>query len=178
MPEKPNKLMPALYGGIIMGVVSGLPFLNLLNCFCCAGILLGGFLSVLFYTREAPPGTLQLTSGDALQLGVLAGLFGAFIETALHAAVLGSVGNIVGETLRQALEGMGDMIPPEALDQLDRAFGGLATLTPLAIFFSFLKSIIINPVFGLLGGLIGYAVFKPKPAAVPPQPPVTTTPQV
>jgi hypothetical protein len=178
MPEKPNKLMPALYGGIIMGVISGLPFLNLLNCFCCAGILLGGFLAVLFYTREAAPGTLQLTSGDALQLGVLAGVFGAFIETALNAAVLGSVGNVVGETLRQVLEGMADQIPSEVFDQIDRAFGGIAAFTPIAIFFSFIKSIIINPVFGLLGGLIGYAVFKPKPAAVPPQPPVTTTPQV
>ena len=177
MPEKPNKLMPALYGGIIMGVISGLPFLNLLNCFCCAGILLGGFLSVLFYTREAPPDTLQLTSGDALQLGVLAGVFGAFIETALHAAVLGSVGNVVGETLSQILEGMSDQIPPEVFDQIDRAFGGLATFTPFAIFFSFLKSIIINPVFGLLGGLIGYAVFKPKPSATV-QPPPTPPSQV
>ncbi len=51
MPEKPSKLMPALYGGVIMGLISGIPFLNLVNCLCCAGVMLGGFMAV-FFTRR------------------------------------------------------------------------------------------------------------------------------
>ena len=46
MPEKPSKLMPALYGGIIIGLLSGIPFISLINCICCAGVIIGGFLAV------------------------------------------------------------------------------------------------------------------------------------
>ena len=31
MPDKPGKLMPALYGGVIMGVISGIPILSIVN---------------------------------------------------------------------------------------------------------------------------------------------------
>ena len=34
------------------------------------------------------------------------------------------------------------------------------------------RVLVVDPLFGLLGGLIGYAVFKSKTPAVPPQPPL------
>lgn len=37
--------------------------------------------------------------------------------------------------------------------------------------FIFFVNLIIDPLFGLLGGLIGYAVFKPKTPPVMPPPP-------
>jgi hypothetical protein len=40
-------------------------------------------------------------------------------------------------------------------------------LSPVSVVTSF----IIDPLFGMIGGLIGYAIFKPKPATTP-QPPV------
>jgi hypothetical protein len=52
MPTQPSKFMPALYGGIIMAVISAVPVVNLVNCFCCAGIMLGGFLAVFFFKKE------------------------------------------------------------------------------------------------------------------------------
>ena len=171
MPESRSKLMPALYGGIIIAVISELPVLNLINCCCCAGIMLGGFLSVMFYTKEGPPGSVLLTSGDSLLLGVLAGVFGAFIGTALNALMLGVFGNVAGEVVRSILDSFGDRIPQEALDEIERALGEAAIFTPLAILISFVKSIILYPLFGLLGGLIGYSVFKPKAQAPTPQPP-------
>jgi hypothetical protein len=37
---------------------------------------------------------------------------------------------------------------------------------------NFVFALIIDPLFGLVGGLIGYQVFKPKTVTLPPPPPV------
>src|SRR5258708_39925789 len=94
MDQKPDKLIPALYGGIIMGLISSIPFLNLVNCLCCAGVLLGGFLAVMFYKKNFTPDTPPFTSGDCLAVGAMAGVVGAFVGTILSlifAAIFGDV---------------------------------------------------------------------------------------
>ena len=101
MPEKPSKLMPALYGGVIMGVISGIPFLNLVNCLCCAGVMLGGFMAVFFYQKDLTPEKGPLTNSDSLQLGALAGVFGALVGLVLtvifHFALGAAAGEATGE---------------------------------------------------------------------------------
>jgi len=173
MPEKPNKLLPALYGGIVTGLISGIPFLNFVNCFCCAGVLFGGFLSVFFYTNDLSPSDPQLTSNDSLQLGALSGAFGAIVGTIVSAIIFFSIGNVAGEAMYDAIisiyesAGLLDQLPPGSLESMRDSMveGGLS---PLSIVISF----IIDPLFGLLGGLIGYSVFKPKRPMVNIQPPM------
>jgi hypothetical protein len=166
MPEKPSKLMPALYGGIVIGVISGLPFISLLNCLCCAGVLLGGFLSVFFYKKDLTPQMPPLESNDALQLGALAGLFGAIVGNILSAIILYSVGNLMGEAMVKFLEGLRDQMPPGTIEQIEEGVRS-GKVSPVGI----VVSLIIDPIFGLLGGLIGYSVFKPKAVIEPPAPP-------
>jgi hypothetical protein len=172
MPEKPNKLMPALYGGIIMGVISGVPFLNLLNCCCCAGVLLGGALAVFFYKNDLKAGMPPLTSGDAIEVGALAGVIGAIIGSLLTAGFLAGLGNVSGEVLMGFLERFRDQLPPGTLEQAEQKIreGGFS-LIQLVI------SLVVDTVFGLLGGLIGYAIFKPKPQMLNTQPPAVPPPQ-
>jgi hypothetical protein len=172
MQAKPNKVLPALYGGIIMGVISGVPFLSLINCCCCAGILFGGLMAVFFYkkdlTQEMPP----LSSSDALVVGALAGVFGAVVASVLDGLFMMALGNLTGEKIADLIRefydrsGVTSDLPPGTLDQLDALRN--AQFSALKVFQAF----IIHPLFGLLGGLIGYAVFKPKPEvpAVPPTP--------
>ena len=173
MPEAQSKVLPALYGGIIIGILSGVPGLNLINCCCCAGILFGGFLSVLFYTREldAPP----ITSGDALLLGTLSGVFGAFIATAISVVVLATFGPVVVEFLREMLDRVAENIPPDVYEEADASLNESLLLGPRSILITFVKSIILCPLFGLLGGLIGYATFKPKPQTLTPPPAIPPT---
>ena len=83
MNPKPDKLIPAIYGGIIMGVISAVPFLNFINCLCCAGILLGGFFAVMFYKNNFTPDTPPFTSSDCMVVGVLSGVCGAVVGTVL-----------------------------------------------------------------------------------------------
>jgi hypothetical protein len=172
MNNRPDKLLPALYGGIIIGVISAVPFLNWINCCCCAGVMLGGFLSVLFYKNDLAPSAM-LTNGDALQLGALAGLFGAVIGTGVNALFLSVLGNLSGESLAELLRGFEDVIPPKAFDGLEEGILQADRIGPVAVLWSFITSLVIDPLFGLIGGLIGYAVFKPKqpPQAFPQAPP-------
>jgi hypothetical protein len=167
MIEKPSKLMPALYGGIIMGVISGVPILSVLNCFCCAGILFGGVMSVFFYKKEIKPDMSPLTSGDAVQLGAIAGVFGAILGTILSTLFFRILGNISGEMIMRMMESYRDQLPPGTFEQMEKSISeGGFSIVRLII------SLIIDPLFGLLGGLIGFAMFKPKPAAANTQPPV------
>lgn len=172
MPPKPNKLQPALVGGAIIGLISAVPFLNLINCICCAGVILGGFLAVMFYKNNITPGMAPLSSNDALAVGALAGLFGAVIGTILDGFILVAFGNVFGEWLYdfivQVLESAETEVPEELYDQLrqslvEQAFG------VSWLFMSLIVGGIVDTLFGLLGGLIGYSVFKPKgpPTATP-----------
>jgi hypothetical protein len=172
MPEKPSKLMPALYGGIIIGLLSGIPFVSLINCLCCAGIMIGGFLAVFFYKKDLGPDGPPLTNNDALALGALAGVFGALLSNILSAAFLLTIGNVAAGMMYDFIlwgyekAGMLDKIPPEALDQMREGMSD-----PSIKISNVVTSFVISPLFGLLGGLIGYAVYRPKVDVNPPAPP-------
>jgi hypothetical protein len=167
MPEKPGKLLPALYGGVIMGVISGVPVLSIVNCFCCAGIMLGGFMAVFFYKKELKESSPPLTNGDGLGLGALAGLAGAVVTVVLTALFRFVFGMAMGGGMER-LENMGleNQIPPEAMKMIRGLLSdqGIIGMT-------FVFHLVIDPLFGLIGGLIGYSVFKSKTPAVMPPPP-------
>ena len=73
-----NKVKPALIGGASLGVASGIPFLNVLNCACCALVVGGGFLAAWLYLKDQPPSP-EPPWGDGAIVGLLAGLFGAAV---------------------------------------------------------------------------------------------------
>jgi hypothetical protein len=167
MPEKPGKLIPALYGGVIMGVISGVPILSIVNCFCCAGIMLGGFMAVFFYKKDLKESSPPLTNGDGLALGALAGVAGAIVTVILTALFHHLFGMALGGGM-QRLEDMGlsDKVPPETFKMIQ---GMMKEQSILGITFVF--HLFIDPLFGLIGGLIGYSVFKSKTLPVAPPPP-------
>jgi hypothetical protein len=159
MPQKPDKFGPALYGGIIMGVLAAIPFLNFVNCLCCAGYLFGGFMSVYFYKKALTSEMEPLTSSDAMGLGAFAGLFGAVASSILAGLVFLAIGNIAGEMVLNILKSSSafERMPPDAINQIEQSMAeqGFSIIGVVANF-------IICPLFGLLGGLIGYAVFRPR----------------
>jgi hypothetical protein len=175
MPEKPSILMPALYGGLIMAVISAVPGLNLINCLCCAGVMLGGFLAVFFYQKDLTPQSPPLTNGDGLKLGALAGVFGAVVGTILGLVVVAAFGNVGADMVLDVLRGFEDSMPPGTMEQIEQQMSESAAPGFLTIIMNFLGAIVIYPLFGLIGGLIGYSVYKPKPGSHMPMPPTTPT---
>lgn len=166
MPQKPDNFLPALYGGIIMGVLSGIPILNFVNCLCCAGIMLGGFMAVYFYKNQLTAEMDAMMSSDALKLGAFAGFFGALASSIIGGLVFLIIGNIGSEMILRILNSSGVLnnMPPEARAQMEQSMAqqGFSIIGVVANF-------IICPLFGLLGGLIGYAVFRKRGNANRPQ---------
>ncbi|MFI5252652.1 MAG: hypothetical protein ACHQQQ_09515 [Bacteroidota bacterium] len=170
MIRKPGKEIPALYGGIIIALITNTPGLNVLNyCLCCGGIMLGGFLAVLFYKNDFTPETPPMVSNDCLIVGGLAGMVGACIGTVLWSIILAIFGNYMVEFLHRWLSQMGSQgVPQYYIDLLEQARS--MRLTIFGFFLELLKNVIIDIIFGGLGGLIGYQLFKPRYPYYPPPP--------
>ncbi len=161
----PSKMTPALIGGAVIGFISATPFLNLINCLCCAGIILGGFLATFFYKDQLTPDMPPMTPGDGATLGLLSGLIGFAIATLLGAVIYFLFGNIAGEIVMNMMlkffETAGIDLPPEAMDEMMRS-ADESPFKPLSLFIS----LVVTTIFAVIGGLIGSAVFKSKPPQI------------
>jgi hypothetical protein len=169
MNPKPDKLLPAIYGGIIMGLLSEIPFVNLINCLCCAGLIIGGLMAVFFYKSNFTPDTVPFTAGDCLSVGALSGVFGALTATVLSLIISAMFGDVMMEFLRNWIENSNIKLPDQVREQFYEALETESSSVSFVTNFFF--SIIIFPLFGLLGGLIGYGIFKPNQQLMPPPPP-------
>ncbi|HTP13535.1 MAG TPA: hypothetical protein VMM37_07885 [Bacteroidota bacterium] len=179
MLEKPNKWRPALIGGLVIGAVSGIPLISLVNCCCCAGILGGGVLAYYLYREEHTEGMEPLESSDALIIGIMAGVIGAFVQAAIHAFILLFFAGAQERLMRSIFEQLIDRLersgsfPADALDQMrdsiensmreSRSVGGFMV--------NLFVSVIVYPIFAMLGGLLGYGLFRSKKVAPPQVPP-------
>ena len=179
MPEKPNKVRTALICGALIGVISSVPGLSLINCCCCAGVWLGGVLAMYLYKQQFTEGMPPLESSDALLLGLMAGVTGAFVATIINVLIfvlfgpveMALVKSIVGRVMdRLAEQGslpndMADSIR-EQINQSMKDAGRMSN-----IFGGLFISLIVYPIFAILGALLGFAIFRPKnpPQANPAQ---------
>jgi len=157
MEKQPSKLVPALIGGGVMAVLSSFPLISLGNCFCCLWILLGGGLAAYLYSKELPPEQM-LSSGDGALVGLVAGLFGA-----LFTSLLSSLFILIGfrfspEIVSEFMESNRDM-PPEFRNFMQNWTDGRG-LGSFMIVMNLFMNVIIDSIFGTLGGLIGAAIFS------------------
>jgi hypothetical protein len=163
MTENPKKFMAALYGGLITAGISAIPGLNFINCFCCAGILLGGFLAVFFYKQELEDGSVELTNNDCVQLGLWAGFIAAVAGTVISVMVMLTFGNVAIEVMMGMIHKMRIDFPPELQQAINEAME--QSVTPASVILSFFITLAVDVLFTVLGALIGWAVFKKKAIA-------------
>ena len=161
MQPKPDRLMPALYGGLVIAGISAIPGLNLINVCCCAGILLGGFLAVFFYKQELTPGMDPLTSNDCVRLGAFAGVIAAVAGTVISVLVMLVFGNIAIEMMMKIVHRMNVELPANVEQMIDQGMEEKPSF--FGMMFSLFFNLIIDGIFSTIGGLIGWSVFKPKP---------------
>ena len=153
MEEKPDKLRPALIGGALIGIVSAIPIINWINCFCCAGVIIGGILAVHLYNKKLVG--FELTSSDGVTIGLMAGAAGALISTILTSMITGGIKRQIDRILEYSAE-----MPPEVEDALLRIqeMGGEMFFVIVGLIFS----VIIFSIFGIIGGLISVSIFKKR----------------
>jgi hypothetical protein len=168
----PSKLQPALLGGVFMGVLSALPFVSYANACCCLWVLTGGLLAAWLLQQNYP---FAITTGDGALVGLLAGFLGAIITTVIQAA-LAPVQRDLDLMILGRLAGIAGDIPPVVQDAIEQRRNGPA-LSVMSLIGGLIFMLIIGPLFSMLGGLLGAALFKssrpaPPVAAYPPPPPV------
>ena len=143
-----NKLKPALLGGLIVGVLSAIPFIN--YC-CCIWTLGGGALAAFLYIKRSP---MPVNTADGAIVGGLAGVVGGVMYLILGLPIA-------------ILIGMGSMEEQFARQGIHLPFSGVI----LMILFGIIGAVILA-VLTTLGGIIGVAIFeKRKDGAAPPPPP-------
>lgn len=144
-----NKLKPALLGGLIVGILSAIPFLN--YCCCIWGIG-GGLLAGMLYIKSAP---VPVKVGEGAVIGVLAGIIGGVIYFAIGLPIAYFIS---GAQLEETLSRAGLQLP-----------AGLSGLALFAV--SYLIGAICLLVLAIIGGLISVPIFEKRKDGPPPPPP-------
>jgi hypothetical protein len=157
-----DRLQPALWGGLFIGVLSALPIVNAGNCCCCLWVLVGGALAVYLRQQNSP---YQIDVAEGAIVGLMAGAIGGVVSSLLSIPMQMMAGPMQAEWMERILSSNPD-VTPEMRDMVER----LTTGSGVQII-GMIVSVVVYSIFGLLGGLIGVAVFKRN---LPPPPPPGT----
>lgn len=151
---------PAVIGGVLLGILSALPFVNLMNCFCCAWVIAGGVLAAHLYVRNSPT---VVTLGQGIVLGLLTGIIGAAVDILFSIPVRIMLAGVGSGFMQQFLDQIPNL-PPEMKEQMRTALSG--TVGIASWIFSGFLILVVYALIGMLGGAIGVALFeKRKPPA-------------
>jgi hypothetical protein len=154
-----GKHQPALLGGLFIGVLSSLPFVNLANC-CCLWVLAGGVLVVYLQQQNTP---MPVETSDAAIGGLIAGAVGGVLFCLVQAVIMRASGPLVLEQIRSQM-GTRQDVPPEAMAFMERLFTGRGFLLLM-----FALAVPVYAIFAMLGSLLGLVFFRKKqPPQAPP----------
>jgi hypothetical protein len=157
----PAKTQPALLGGVVIGVLSALPFINIANC-CCAWILFGGGLAA-YLMQQNHPEPIQV--GDGAIVGLLAGIVGAFVWLIISIPLNMAMAPFQAGMMQRMMENSGNL-PPEFRSIFENASAGAAVGVGTAFFFFIM--LFVGGLVAMLGGLFGALMFRKTPPAIPP----------
>lgn len=156
-----ERLQPAFWGGLFIGVLSALPIVGAANCCCCLWVLCGGVLATYLRQQNTP---YQVTASEGALVGLMAGAIGGVIWVVLSIPFTMMTSGFQQEMMDRILSSNPDM-PPEVREMMERAAAGAALGAIMMV-----TNVVLSTVFGLLGGLLGVAIFKKN---APPPPPGT-----
>lgn len=166
-----SKLRAAIIGGIVIGLLSAIPYLRLGNVICCMWIVMGGALACYLYIKKS---TTPVNVGEGALLGAIAGAIGWAVEIIIGVPLMILTGY---PELRFIVGLLGRVNPQEAEKyqrNLEYAMGLPFSEQFYYSVFSLqtLFSLLITIIFALVGGLVAVPLFeKRKTDETPPPPP-------
>jgi hypothetical protein len=158
-----NKLKPALIGGVLIGVLSVIPFVSAANLCCCLWAILGGMLATYLYVKNSPS---PASAGDGAVLGVIAGAIGAVISVILGVPIALAM----GPTMRNMIVSLMENVDPRQAEMMRQRFEASGNAVAPLIIQSLIGAGLLF-VFAIIGGLLGVPIFEKRKAAPPPPPP-------
>jgi len=182
-----SMLRPALIGGVVLGLLSAIPLVSLMNCFCCAWVIGGGILAANLYVKGSHT---AVSLGQGVILGLLTGAIGAGVDILfslpLQFLLRGMGANYAGQ-IKEMLDRMAGL-PPETKEALDSILLGSGQVNLFLFAAGAFFTLIIYCIMAMIGGTIGVAIFEKRktgspppeapyrPAAEPPLPPADRPP--
>ena len=172
--QKPDLLRPTLLAGVLFGVASGIPGLNVGNCCCCLWLWAAGWLAAMLYIREGRRTGYPCRVSDGAMAGLVAGLFGGFSAWTVEMVV----NLLFGEQLREFAQSMVESIlksmegfPPEMERAIMQAFEQQTSIFRMV--FALISSLFFFSLLSTLAGVLTAALMdrgSRSPIAPPPPP--------
>ncbi|MCX6161615.1 MAG: hypothetical protein NTV87_09825 [Ignavibacteriae bacterium] len=155
-----NRLQPVIWGTTIMTGIAVIPLLNFINLFFCSGIILGGMAGVFIYSRHASAEGVPLTHKDGVMIGLLSGILSAVLVSGINMLMMmySDVNPVI--EVSKMLNESGIKLPQEVDLQLSKFSDEFSRygFSPTIAVFSLVSNMIIYPLFGILGGLLGVTI--------------------
>jgi hypothetical protein len=148
------KMLPALLGGLFIGVLSSLPYIKGGNICCCLWVVAGGALAAWLMQQNTPR---PITVGEGALVGLLSGLVGTFVWIAW-----GAIGLMIFSSSPfdmadfQRAMGEAEGVTPEAREALESLSPAVILVVGSVIW------AVVSMVFATIGGLIGALLFRRK----------------
>lgn len=150
--QRPGMFVPALIGGVIAGVLSGIP---IINCLCCLWIIGGGILAAYFLTKESK---VVLTAGDGTIVGIFTGIIAAIVDVIVDIPFR-AVNEKIVQGIMDRFSQYYEDIPSGWGSWMDGGdFEGSIVWSILGL----MVSVVIFSALGALGGIIGISIFGKK----------------
>lgn len=158
-----NKVKPAVIGGVVLGLLSAIPFVNIVNVCCCLWAILGGMLASHLYVKNS---STPATAGDGAIVGAIAGAVGAVISL-----IIGIPLSIVsGAAMRGLLVSLMERVDPRQAEMVARQLEASGESIAGAIVNGLIMAVLLF-IFAVIGGLIGIPLFEKRKGGPPPPPP-------
>lgn len=160
----PNRIQPIIYGTTAMTLISIIPVLNIINVFCCAGIIAGGFVGVYTYWKQLSTSGITLTTKDGGMIGILCGILSAVFVTGFGLLLsLFSDTNPMMEVMK-TFDELGLQTPPEMVQYIEKFSNEFNEygFSPTISVISFISNIILYPLFGSVGAILGVTLLNRK----------------
>ena len=159
-----DKLKPALIGGVVLGILSVIPFISAGNLCCCLWAILGGMLASYLYIKNSPT---PANAGDGAVLGAAAGAIGAVISVVLGVPIAWAM----GPTMRNMIISLMENADPRQADIMRRQLEASGDAIGPIIIQSLIGAALLF-VFAIIGGLLGVVIFEKRKGGAPPEPPI------
>ncbi len=139
-------LISSLVGGLISVVLANAPFVNLINLLVCIGFWIGPLVAVWLYRRQEPAMTLN----QALVVGLMAGLWHGLFGLILSPLGLAGAGSLLNEV--------------QPFMSAQDALSATAAVTGIGGLAFNLIGLVVDVIFGFIGGAVGGVIFKARQA--------------
>lgn len=154
--ENQRLLNSAIVGGTVSALLFTVPFINLINCFCCAGIMIGGVIALIYYDQSFEIKE-YISPAIALTVGLVSGIAGAFIAVFVDWIIFIVFGNWELELVKILNENLSEF--PEMAEAMEEVLYEMEIEASKGFYIGrvlieFLRNIIIIPIFSVAGALI------------------------